>query len=196
MPSLVTLSSGPTALAEHPHQAESTLPPADLALALRSAEQPGTLITIALTTVTAYQIDLVADIAHELTRQLRLDEEVLWRIETALSEAVSNALVHGNLSLGSTARDIGDFEAHDAAIAEALSDPAKAHRMLLLVARRTTEGIDILLRDAGDGFDPRQTNPEASGGSGRGVDLIQSLADRVTYEDGGRSICMSFRLQV
>jgi anti-sigma regulatory factor (Ser/Thr protein kinase) len=196
MPSLFTLPSGPAALAEHPHQAEGTLSRADLTLAQAAAEQPGALITLALTSVTAYQIDLVADIAQELTRQLPLDEETLWRIETALSEAVSNALLHGNLALGSAARNIGDFEAHDDAIAQALADPVKAGRMLLLAARRTDDGLDILLQDAGAGFDPTQSHDEATGGSGRGVDLIQSLADRVTYQDGGRSICMSFRLQV
>lgn len=196
MPSLFTLSSGPAALAEHPHQAEGTLSQADRTLAQAAAELPGALITIALSTVTAYQIDLVADIARDLTRQLALDEETLWRIETALSEAASNALLHGNLSLGSDARDIGDYAAHDDAVAEALNDPVKAGRMLLLTARRTESGLDILLQDAGEGFDPLQNHDEATGGSGRGVELIQSLADQVTYQDGGRTICMSFRLQV
>ncbi|MFD2262741.1 ATP-binding protein [Lacibacterium aquatile] len=200
MPSLLTLATGPTALAEHPHQAEASLAPADRQAAQAAAAKPGALITLALTTVTAYQIDIVADVSRELTRQLSLDEEHLWKIETALSEAVGNALIHGNLALGSAAREIGDFAAHDDAVAEALEDPAKASRLLLLSVSRTSDGIDIIVQDSGEGFDPGPTpeNPieEAAGGSGRGVALIQALSDKVTFADHGRSICMSFQLQV
>lgn len=92
-----------------------------------------------------------------------------FAIETALREALANAIVHGNRA-----------------------DPAKNVR---ICCGCDDYGIRIVIADEGDGFDPGTlASPLASGNldsdHGRGVFLIHALMDEVRFENGGRTIHM------
>lgn len=94
-----------------------------------------------------------------------LGEEAAYRLLLISSEAVTNAIRHGNRL-----------------------DPEKLVRLDVRVFR---EHIDILVEDEGTGFeretlsDPREADNLLKEG-GRGIFLIEELADEVAYEKEGR----------
>jgi serine/threonine-protein kinase RsbW len=93
-----------------------------------------------------------------------------FEIETALREALANAIVHG-----------------------CKNDPRK--QIQCWVACDESRGMLIVVRDPGPGFDPA-TLPSPTHGEnvfsehGRGIYLINLLMDEVRYEHGGTEIHM------
>lgn len=93
-----------------------------------------------------------------------------FAVETALREALANAIVHGNQR-----------------------DPNKHVRVRCGCAGE--RGIWMAIRDEGLGFDPAQLpNPvfgeNVDADHGRGIFLISKLMDEVRFEDRGREIRM------
>jgi serine/threonine-protein kinase RsbW len=93
-----------------------------------------------------------------------------FEIETALREALANAVTHGCSKCPGGEVEI-DVEC----------DPEK--------------GMLIVIRDPGEGFDPRTVPSPLVGenlysDSGRGIFLINRLMDEVTFEKGGTEIRM------
>jgi serine/threonine-protein kinase RsbW len=93
-----------------------------------------------------------------------------FEIETALREALANAVRHG----------CGD-------------DPTK--EVEACVACDESRGMLIVVRDPGPGFDPRAIPSPTVGQNvfrahGRGIYLINQLMDEVSFEDGGTEIRM------
>ena len=92
-------------------------------------------------------------------------------VDLVLREALTNAVVHGSR---------GDRTA----------------RVAVSLCRRGADGLSIVVRDGGCGFDPTSVpSPvEASGlrvPHGRGIYLIQQLMDDVRFERGGAEVHMS-----
>jgi serine/threonine-protein kinase RsbW len=91
-------------------------------------------------------------------------------VETALIEALANAIVHG-----------------------CENNPDK--RVECCVACDETKGMLIVIRDPGKGFDPNTIPSPVVGQNlfethGRGIFLINQLVDEVHYEKGGTEIHM------
>lgn len=91
-------------------------------------------------------------------------------IELALTEALANAVVHG-----------------------AKSDPSK--KIECDVACGEKEGVVIVVRDPGEGFDPSKiSNPlddeNLYASHGRGIYLINQLMDEVQFHKNGTEIRM------
>jgi serine/threonine-protein kinase RsbW len=94
-------------------------------------------------------------------------------VETALREALANAVVHG-----------------------CKNDQCK--QVQLCVACEEDRGILIVVRDPGTGFDPSKLPNPAMGQNvfqshGRGIYLINQLMDTVWFERGGTEIRMQKR---
>lgn len=91
-------------------------------------------------------------------------------IETALQEALTNAVVHGNRE--------------------------NPNKHVELICRCAADGaVDITIQDEGDGFDsssiPDPTAPEnRMSAHGRGIYLMRSLMDDVRFEDHGTVVHM------
>ncbi len=103
-----------------------------------------------------------------------ISEENYNYIWIALNEAVSNAIKHGNKF-----------------------SPYKKVRMT--VETRENRYLFFIIKDEGEGFDPRQipdpTSPERIGEpNGRGVFLINKLADIVSYSENGTCVEIGFDL--
>lgn len=112
----------------------------------------------------------------------------------ALDEALSNAIIHGNLEVSSKLRE-GDGSAYKDLIEE-------RQRLAPYADRRVT--IDVLLdaltakfviRDEGPGFDmsslPDPHDPEnLLRASGRGITLMHAFLDEVTYNDKGNEVTL------
>lgn len=111
---------------------------------------------------------------EDLQQQANFSDDDFARIMLALSEAATNAIVHGNKE--DTRKDV--------VISSFLED-----NVLL-----------ISVKDEGEGFDPAELpNPleeeHLLNEGGRGVYLIEQYADRVTYSEKGTRLNMEFELE-
>jgi serine/threonine-protein kinase RsbW len=110
----------------------------------------------------------------ELARGMECSRGKEFEIETALREALANAIRHG----------CGNDAEKSVEICVAC-DPAR--------------GMLIVVRDPGPGFDPRLIPSPVRGQNlfrhhGRGIYLINQLMDEVSFERGGTEIRMLKRL--
>jgi CheY-like chemotaxis protein/anti-sigma regulatory factor (Ser/Thr protein kinase) len=122
------------------------------------------------------------------------DEANVIRVCIALEEALRNAIFHGNLELTSEQRE------GDPAIYQQLVDdrtnkaPYASRRLAVAIEVTATEGR-FIIRDQGPGFDPAKlpdpTDPEnIEKVSGRGLLLMRTFMDEVTFNDTGNEVTM------
>lgn len=118
-------------------------------------------------------IQKVEPYLKELQQQVSFSDDDFDRIMLALSEATTNAIVHGNKE--DTKKDV--------VISSFLEDNT----------------LFISVKDEGEGFEPadlpdplKEENLLNEGG--RGVYLIEQYADNVTYSEKGTRLDMKFEL--
>jgi serine/threonine-protein kinase RsbW len=119
-------------------------------------------------------IDVVEKLISQAKDEFSISEEMCNYIWIALNEAVSNAIKHGNKF-----------------------NPSKKVR--LAVETKYERYICFTVKDEGEGFDftqvPDPTSPDRiAEPNGRGVFLINKLADIVTYSNNGTCLEMCFDL--
>ncbi|MCS6928746.1 MAG: ATP-binding protein [Saprospiraceae bacterium] len=113
---------------------------------------------------------LIQDIAH----QLNLSREQYDNILLSLTEAVTNAMVHGNQ---------GD-----------------SNKRVCISLRHEKNVLSIRVSDEGPGFNPNEipdpTHPEnLEACSGRGIFIMRRLSHECRFTRGGRTVEMRFNLQ-
>jgi CheY-like chemotaxis protein len=137
---------------------------------------------------------LIVHLQENLTRLKVCDENDLIRVAVALREALSNAIIHGNLEVSSQLREV-DEKLYYAQIEERRHDPAYRDRNVYIIAEESRTQAVYILRDDGPGFDhanlPDPTE-EANLGkvSGRGLFLIRTFMDHVEFNAKGNQITM------
>lgn len=112
------------------------------------------------------QVDKIVD---ELTRSLDLSEESQGALMLSLSEAVTNAIMHGNKQ-----------------------DPSK---WVFVRAVRNGGDLEVTVEDQGDGFNPDMIpSPVESENllrqGGRGVYLMKMYCKDVRFSNGGRALTL------
>ena len=112
---------------------------------------------------TLESVDSAEQIVLEESKALGLDEDDLYRVGIAIRECMVNAVVHGNR----------------------YNSRKKVH----LKVERTADKLTIVVRDEGDGFDPKAVPDPLDSenllrGSGRGVMLMQSFMDEFQISPG------------
>ena len=118
-------------------------------------------------------ISKVELLIEEVCKEFSIGEEGYGNILIAVTEAVNNAITHGNQS----------------------NENKKVH----LAYQSISNEISFTVTDQGNGFDyenvPDPTLPEnILKENGRGVFLMKCLADEIAFEDKGKSINLKFRL--
>jgi len=118
-------------------------------------------------------VNKVEAFVEVLKTDLQLSEEMEANILVSISEAVNNAIVHGNKN--NTAKKVSIKMEKDGNL------------------------LSFVVADEGEGFDPGviidPTAPEnVDKPSGRGIFLMRSLADKVEFIDGGRKVNIAFNL--
>ncbi len=113
----------------------------------------------------------------------------------ALEEALRNAIHHGNLELSSDLRDDYDDEKYNRALEERRAAEPYRSRKVYIKLRVSKEGATFTIRDEGPGFDPTgvpdPTAPEnLEAVCGRGIWLMRSLMDDVSYSDQGNEVTL------
>lgn len=116
-------------------------------------------------------LSLIEGLVDDLCDKYKINEDYYGNILIALTEAVTNAIVHGNKS------------------------DSKKH-VDVQVSKEDAQ-LCFRVKDEGTGFDPSNlpdpTAPEnIENPSGRGIFLIKNLADQVDFEDGGRTLNIRF----
>ena len=119
----------------------------------------------------------------------------LVRVGTALSEAMINAIDHGNLELNSKMREGEDgSEYHTLGDARKTQEPYCNRRVFITCRISEAEAV-FAIRDEGPGFDP-STLPDPHDPEnlmrphGRGLMLIRTFMDDVTFSESGNEIRM------
>ncbi|WP_247870868.1 ATP-binding protein [Azospirillum sp. TSO5] len=171
-------------------------------------EAAGNDLYLNLTTATAHDLQLGGRLLAALNARHRLDGDRRDDLELALHEAVSNALVHGNLGVsGMKELSAQELERFSRDLGDRLADPTLAARRIVIALRidpaedgpaqdgRAQDGralATVEVTDEGEGFTPGPRT--SSGASGRGLDLIGNIAEELEIANGGRSIRLRFRL--
>jgi serine/threonine-protein kinase RsbW len=118
-------------------------------------------------------LELIEGLLNELQVVLNFDDDFYARLMLSVSEAATNAIVHGNKL-----------------------NPSKK---VTIHAEANTQTLTFTIKDEGDGFNPDNIpNPLEEEHllipSGRGVFLIKEYADELEYQDEGRTIVIKFNL--
>jgi len=124
---------------------------------------------------TSSNIVIAEKLIDDVCLKYEVDEDNYGNILIAVTEAVNNAINHGNQQ-----------------------DPTKkVHLEVTYLPDRT---LKFTVTDEGDGFNysllPDPTDPEnIEKISGRGVFLMKNLADSIEFSNDGKSVEMRFRLE-
>jgi serine/threonine-protein kinase RsbW len=110
---------------------------------------------------------------RDIAKMASCGDETRHNIMLVLTEAVTNAILHGNRQQPDKAVDIS--------------------------AEISADRIVLTIQDQGDGFDPKSIpNPldekNILKSSGRGVWLMHEFSDKVRFLDGGRKVVLIFDL--
>jgi CheY-like chemotaxis protein len=141
----------------------------------------------------AYLSPLVARLQANL-RQLRLfGSNDLLRVCVAVREALSNAIVHGNLEISAENRE-ADPERYQALIKERRQLEPYRRRRVHLFVHETANEVRYRIRDEGPGF-PHAAAEAASPANlnqdtGRGLRLIKSFMDEVRHNERGNEVTL------
>lgn len=150
-------------------------------------------IYASLTTALANELHLAGRIVAAIDARHALPPERRDDMELALHEAVSNALVHGNLQVeGMKGVSMAALDRFSSDLAVRLADPAFSSRRVEVVLTFAEGAVVVEVGDEGRGFRP--PGRATQGASGRGLDLIAAIAQSCDLLDGGRRIRLRFAL--
>jgi serine/threonine-protein kinase RsbW len=115
----------------------------------------------------------VEPMLNQVATEVELGEELYGDILISLTEAVNNAILHGN--------------------------KADASKVVRIIMKRQSAQLSFLITDEGEGFDPKKIpDPTATENlltiGGRGVFLMQQLCHDLQFHDNGRTVEMRFKL--
>lgn len=118
-------------------------------------------------------IALIESLVDSVCDEFKVHEDHYGNILVAVTEAVTNAIQHGNKY-----------------------DP---HKIVNVTVKTKNDLIRFIVQDEGAGFDynnlPDPTDPEnIEKPHGRGIFLMQHLADDVSFKDNGRVVELNFKL--
>lgn len=115
----------------------------------------------------------------------------------ALHEAITNAIIHGNLELSSDLKEQGEGIFAEA-LAQRCTDPTLASRKVDIVVDFDGNMCRWVITDQGRGFDVEKVlakclsdDPEVLLSSGRGILMMKSFLDDVRFELAGRRVILS-----
>tara|TARA_Y100000766_G_C18810186_1_gene557630 strand:+ start:54 stop:443 length:390 start_codon:yes stop_codon:yes gene_type:complete len=118
-------------------------------------------------------VSVVESFIENVGEKIKIEESIYGNVLVSVTEAVNNAIVHGNKE-----------------------DKTKKVRLGL---KKNKKSVRFVVEDEGVGFDydnlPDPTSPKnLDKVKGRGIFLIRSLSDKTTFKNGGRMIEMLFKL--
>ena len=140
---------------------------------------------------------LISHLQGNLRQMNFCDDTELFQIGTALAEALSNAVDHGNLELDSSLRE-ESAAVYSRLREERISMAPYRDRRVRVVERLTPGVVQYVVADQGKGFDmasvPDPLQPECLlKVSGRGLLLLRTFMDEVRFNEAGNEVTMTHR---
>lgn len=137
---------------------------------------------------------LVAYLQHRVIEIGMTEESERMRVAVGLEEALVNALYHGNLELSSDLRDEAP-ERYEEIVKQRQQQKPYCDRHLHVEAKLSRQSLTFIIRDEGPGFDPHGLpDPTAPANlervSGRGVFLMRTFMDEVSYNASGNEVTL------
>lgn len=152
---------------------------------------------LSISTVTCFGLDVAPVLCRRLVQLGWLGDNRRPDLEICLHEAVSNAVIHGNLGIASgPAGDAQAFDDFYRQVKERLADRVRALRRVTVEAVWTGDELVLSITDEGLGHPgvAKETDPaDGLAKSGRGLSIMGQLADHVGFSDAGRRIHLHFR---
>jgi anti-sigma regulatory factor (Ser/Thr protein kinase) len=123
-----------------------------------------------------------------------LNQREQMRAGVALEEALTNAVVHGNLEVSSKLRELNDGS-YEKLIALRLGKSPYQHRIVEVTARYSDSDVSFVIRDEGPGFDVSSIPDPTDDGfvsrpHGRGLLLMRSFMDEVKHNATGNQVTL------
>tara|TARA_X000000368_G_C22955816_1_gene678719 strand:+ start:517 stop:906 length:390 start_codon:yes stop_codon:yes gene_type:complete len=118
-------------------------------------------------------VSVVESFIENVGEKIRIEEAIYGNVLVSVTEAVNNAIVHGNKE--------------------------NKNKKVRLGLKQNKKSVRFIVEDEGMGFDhntlPDPTNPKnLEKVKGRGIFLIKNLSDKTTFKQGGRVVEMLFKL--
>lgn len=118
-------------------------------------------------------INVLDSFVQDVVHQYKISQEVHGNMLISLTEAVTNAITHGN--------------------------HYDENKVVQINLQKKSDTIAIRVSDQGCGFDPSNVpDPTCEENickcGGRGVFLMQRLCDQIQYKDNGRTVEMHFKI--
>ncbi|MFO7905211.1 MAG: response regulator [Planctomycetota bacterium] len=142
-------------------------------------------------------LDAFVEMFQQVVHAMGLcDDTDQFRLGMAIKEALLNAVVHGNLEMGSDHASPDHERALPAAVETRLRNhPEFADRRVHVGIRIDPRQAVFVIRDDGKGFDTSSLPRKGDFGTleasrGRGVVLMQAFLDEVTYNDRGNEVTL------
>jgi CheY-like chemotaxis protein/anti-sigma regulatory factor (Ser/Thr protein kinase) len=137
---------------------------------------------------------LVNQLEEHVSRMGLVEPSGLILLGVALHEALTNAILHGNLEMDSILRE-SDEKLYYRQAQERRTQQPYCDRRVTVTATMTREEATFVVQDEGNGFDPAllpdPTDPaNLEKVSGRGLLLIQTFMDGVEHNEKGNVITM------
>lgn len=113
------------------------------------------------------------DFVRALVVRLNIDENLYPNILISLTEAVNNAMIHGN--------------------------KLDERKEVVVTCREKKHQIQFIISDEGTGFDPYKipdptSDERIEAEGGRGVFLMKSLSDEIRFVDQGRTVKLMWKI--
>lgn len=117
-------------------------------------------------------VHLVEDFVEKICDEFKINTTYFGNILIAITEAVENAIIHGNRGI--------------------------VEKTVDLYFEYDNNGFQFTIQDEGNGFDfdniPDPTEAQ-NANVGRGIYLIKALSDEVNFCDGGSTLEMGFQIE-
>lgn len=141
---------------------------------------------------------IVSRLEKNLIELSLFDEGERMQIAMALDEALTNAIIHGNLEVSSELRQLEDGQQYIDKINERKSTLPYQDRRVKVCMTANRDEVTFVITDEGPGFDPSSlpdpTDPEnLEKAGGRGLLLINSFMCEVKHNETGNEITMTKR---
>jgi CheY-like chemotaxis protein/anti-sigma regulatory factor (Ser/Thr protein kinase) len=118
------------------------------------------------------------------------------RLQIAVDEALTNAIIHGALEVDSSLKD--QASVFEEVVSAREADPEWSSRLVRVACDFLPSRVEIVITDPGRGFDaaalPDPADVEAVlACHGRGILMMRALVDEVEFENGGRTVRLAMR---
>ena len=116
-------------------------------------------------------IKIIESFIDNAKEKFEINDDIYGNIMISVTECISNAIIHGNQN--------------------------DKNKLVHLELQMDEGQLNFTIQDEGAGFDfnslPDPTSPEnIEKPGGRGIFLIRNLSDKIRFEDGGKTIVLSF----